>query len=401
MNVMITGMGAVSAFGVGVEQLWAAARAGRTGCGPIQFEREVPHQISIAAQLQGFVASSCLTEAQCAVYDRFTAFAVLAAADAAAQARLIRDELRGIRAAVIIGTGVGGAGSFDDGCHQLYAERRTRLNPMTIPRVMANAAACHVSIQLGAQGATFAVCSACASATQAIGIGMQMVRAGAVDVAIVGGSEAPITPAVMRGWESMRVLAPEASRPFSRGRNGMVLGEGAAVFVLESEARARSRGVTALARLAGYGTSSDAGDLLRPDASGAAAAMRLALADGGIDSERVDYVNAHGTGTVLNDVTETVALKHVLGDRARRVPVSSTKPVHGHALGASGALELAVTVRAIQDRFVPPTINWVERDPACDLDVVPNEGREWGIGYALSNSFAFGGINASLLVARV
>jgi nodulation protein E len=305
------------------------------------------------------------------------------------------------RAAVIIGTGVGGAGSFDDGCHRLYAEQRARLNPMTIPRVMANAAACHVGIQLGAHGATFAVCSACASATQAIGIGMQMVRSGAVDVAIVGGSEAPITPAVMRGWESMRVLAPEASRPFSQGRNGMVIGEGAAVFVLESERRARSRGVAALARLAGYGTTSDAADLLRPDASGAAAAMRCALADAGIDSDRVDYVNAHGTGTVLNDVTETVALKHVLGDRARRVPVSSTKPLHGHALGASGALELAVTVCAIQDRFVPPTLNWIERDPACDLDVVPNVGREWAIGHALSNSFAFGGINASLVIGSV
>ena len=401
MNVMITGMGAVSAFGVGVGRLWVAARGGVTGCVPIKYEREVPHQISIAAQLHGFESAAYFSEAQCEVYDRFTAFAVIAAGDAVSQAGLRRDELRDLRTAVVIGTGVGGVGSFDDGCYRLYAEQRARLNPMTIPRVMANAAACHVSIQLGAHGPTFAVCSACASATQAIGIGVQMIRSGAVDVAIVGGSEAPITPAVMRGWESMRVLAPQASRPFSQGRNGMVIGEGAAVFVLESEERVRARGGTPLARLAGYGTSSDAGDLLRPDASGAAAAMRLALADAGVAADAVDYVNAHGTGTVLNDVTETMAIKRVLGDRAQHVPISSTKPVHGHALGASGALELAVTVCAMRESFVPPTINWLDRDPACDLDVVPNQGRPASIRHALSNSFAFGGINATLLVARV
>ena len=400
MNVMITGMGAVSALGVGPDRLWAAARSGQSGCGPIDYIREVPHQIGIAAQFRGFDAASYFTEAQCAIYDRFTAFAVMAAGAAIEQSRLSRDELQVIRTAVIIGTGVGGVESFDDGCHKLYAEKRSRLNPMTIPRVMANAAACHVSIQLGAHGPTFAVCSACASATQAIGIGMHMVRSGAADVAIVGGSEAPITPAVMRGWEAMRVLAPEASRPFSAGRNGMVIGEGAAVFVLESEGRALARGVPALARLAGYGTSSDAGDLLRPDAGGAAAAMQLALADAGVGPECVDYVNAHGTGTVLNDVTETVALKTVLGARAKRVPVSSTKPVHGHALGASGALELAVTVCAIRDGFVPRrSTGWITIRHAIWTSSRIS-GRHSPIDYALSNSFAFGGINASLLVAR-
>jgi nodulation protein E len=398
---MITGIGVVSAFGVGTRRLWDAAREGRSGCVPIRYEREVPHQISIAAQFQGFEPTAYLNDAQCAAYDRFSAFAVLAADEAVRQAGLVRDELQVARTAVIIGTGVGGAGSFDDGCHQLYALQRSRLSPLTIPRVMANAAACHVSMQLGARGPTFAVCSACASATQAIGMGLELVRSGAMDVAIVGGSEAPITPAVMRGWESMRVLAPQACRPFSHGRNGMVIGEGAGVFVLESEERARARGVEPLARLAGYGTSSDASDLLRPDANGAAAAMRLALADAGVTSDVVDYVNAHGTGTVLNDVTETIAIKQVMADRAQRVAVSSTKPVHGHALGASGALELAITVCAVRERFVPPTINWLDRDPACDLDVIPNEGRACDVGYALSNSFAFGGINASLLIARL
>jgi nodulation protein E len=400
MNVMITGMGAVSAFGPGLAPLWDAARAGRSACAPIAYEREVPHQISIAAQYQEFVPASFLSESQCAVYDRFTAFAVLAAAEAVAQAQLMPDRVRGPRTAVIIGTGVGGVGSLDDGCYQLYAQARARLNPMTIPRVMANAAACHVSMQHGTRGPTFAVSSACASGAQAIGIGADLVRAGVVDIAIVGGSEAPLTPAVMRGWETMRVLAPQACRPFSHGRNGMVLGEGAAVFVLESEAQVRERGVEPLARLAGYGTSSDAGDLLRPDANGAAAAMRLALANAGVSRNAIDYVNAHGTGTVLNDMTETVAIKNVFGQRARSMPVTSTKPVHGHALGAAGALELAVTISALREGFVPPTLNWLDADPACDLDVVPNAGRACEIGYALSNSFAFGGINACLLVGR-
>lgn len=391
-------MGAVSALGLGVEALWWAAREGRSGCGPIVYEREVPHQISIAAQLHGFAPEAHFTEAQCAVYDRFSAFAVLAALEAVRAAGLAPGEASGPRTAVIIGTGVGGVASFDAGCHQLYAAGRNRVNPMTIPRVMANAAASHAGMQLGARGPTFAVCSACASGAQAIGIGFEMVRAGVVDVAVVGGSEAPITPAVMRGWEAMRVLAPQACRPFSHGRNGMVIGEGAGVLVLESAEHLRARGGVALAELAGYGTSGDAGDLLRPDAAGAAAAMRAALGSGGVSADDIDYVNAHGTGTVLNDITETGAIRDVLGARASRVPVSSTKPVHGHALGASGALELIVTVCALREGFVPPTLNWLDHDPACDLDVVPNTGRPHTLRHALSNSFAFGGINASLLV---
>lgn len=398
MRVAIAGMGAVSALGLGVAPLWRAARAGQSGCSPISFEREVPHQISVAAQLHGFSATEHFEEAQCAAYDRFTSFAVLSAMEAVRQSELSSTAIRGPRTAVIVGTGVGGAGSFDDGCHQLYTQPRSRLNPMTIPRVMANAAASHVSMQFGARGPTFAVSSACASATQAIGIAFELVRAGIVDIAIAGGSEAPITPAVMRGWECMRVLAPQACRPFSRGRNGMMLGEGAAMFVLESAEHLRARGANALAYLAGYGTSSDAGDLLRPDVEGAAEAIRLALQSADVPPEAIGYINAHGTGTAINDSTETAAIRKVFGAHADRVAVSSTKPIHGHALGAAGALELAVSVCALREGFAPPTINWLEADPACDLDVVPNVGRACGIGYALSNSFAFGGINACLVI---
>lgn len=400
MQVAITGMGAVSALGLGVEPLWRAAREGRSGCAPIEFEREVPHQISVAAQLHGFSAAEHFDESRCAVYDRFTAFAVLSAQEAVRRSELDERALRGPRTAVIVGTGVGGAGSFDDGCHQLYVEARTRLNPLTIPRVMASAAASHVSMRFGARGPTFAVSSACASATQAIGIAFELVRAGVVDIALAGGSEAPITPAVMRGWESMRVLTPQVCRPFSRGRNGMMLGEGAAMFVLESAEHLRARGAHALARLAGYGTSTDAGDLLRPNADGAAEAMRLALRSAEVSPEAIGYINAHGTGTAINDSTETAAIRAVFQSRAERIPVSSTKPIHGHALGAAGALEFAVTVSALREGFAPPTINWLEADPACDLDVVPNVGRASDIPYALSNSFAFGGINACLLIAR-
>jgi nodulation protein E len=269
---------------------------------------------------------------------------------------------------------------------------------MTVPRSMPSAAASHVGMRHGAQGPTFAISSACSSGAQAIGVGFDLIRAGVVDRAIVGGSEACITPGSMRAWESMRVLSPDGSRPFSKGRNGMVLGEGAGVVVLEAADIAQARGATILARLLGYGTSSDARDLLRPDPDGSSASMRNALESAGLKPEDIDYVNAHGTGTVLNDAAEAEALRKAFGAHADRLAVSSTKPIHGHALGASGALEIVVTVMALRAQCVPPTANFVEADPNCPLDVVPHEARRMPIRAAMSNSFAFGGINAALVV---
>lgn len=399
-RVSVTGMGCTSALGIGVEPFWAAVKAGHSGVRQTKLPHWHNHQVKISAQVDREKLAARINDTGHADSDPFVQFAILAAAEAVGQAGLTRNDLAGPRTAVIVGTGVGGIGKLDDGCYAFYAEKRNRIDPLTVPRVMANAAASHISMAYGTTGPTFAVSSACSSASQAIGIGLQLIRAGAVDRAIVGGSEACISPACTRAWEFLRVLTPDACRPFSRGRNGMVLGEGAGIIVLENAEAARARGARPLADLLGYGTSSDAGDLLRPDPKGAAAAMRLALADAALKAEDVDYINAHGTGTVLNDATETEAVRQTFGPSADRLCITSTKPVHGHALGAAGGLELIAAIMAVRDGFVPPTINFAERDPACDLDVVPNVGRARAIEMAMSNSFAFGGINAALVVGR-
>jgi nodulation protein E len=255
-------------------------------------------------------------------------------------------------------------------------------------------------MQFALRGPAFAVTSACASGAHAVGMAFQMVRAGAIDCAVTGGVDACITHATLRGWEALRVLAPDLCRPFSRDRKGLVLGEGAAMFVLESEEAVSARGVTPIAEVLGYGTTSDAADIVRPDPEGAAGAIALALEDAGLEPGAVDYVNAHGTGTLANDAAESAALKLAFGDRLAALPVSSTKPVHGHGLGAAGAIELVVTLFALRDDIVPPTINFATADPRCALDCVPNEARKHPIRVAMSNSFAFGGINAVLILGE-
>jgi nodulation protein E len=276
-----------------------------------------------------------------------------------------------------------------------------RPDPLTISRLIPSSCPSMLSIRYGSTGPCFAVASACSSATQAIGIGAHLIRSGLADRAIVGGTEDCITNSAMLAWEALRVLTPDACRPFSKGRNGMVLGAGAAVFILEEAGFASARGAGALVEIAGYGTSADAKDPVRPDVAGAAACMRNALADAAAEPEEIDYVNAHGTGTTANDATEAAALGLIFGGRLANLPVSSTKPIHGHALGAGGALELVVTIGAIRENVAPPTINWREADAKCPVDAVPNEARPMKIATALTNSFAFGGINASLVVRRV
>jgi nodulation protein E len=265
---------------------------------------------------------------------------------------------------------------------------------------MSNAGASAISMEFGLTGPAFSIASACASANHAIAIAQQLVRSGAADVAITGGAEATITLGTLRGWEAMRIMAPDTCRPFSAGRRGMVLGEGAGIFVLEPLERALARGAPILAELAGTGMSSDASDITLPTVEGPASAMRLALADAGLAPEAIDYINAHGTGTLANDATETKAIRAVFGAHAGKLAVSSTKAMHGHALGAAGGLELAATLLAMQHGVVPPTINYTGADPACDLDVVPNEARPRVIDAALSNSFAFGGLNAVIALRR-
>ncbi|WP_413993544.1 beta-ketoacyl-[acyl-carrier-protein] synthase family protein [Labrys okinawensis] len=392
-------MGAATAAGLGVAALWEAAREGRSAIGPLDVPRPLKHNIRIAGQLRGFNPADHIDADVLPFCDRFTQLAIVAGDEALAQAGLARGEKLGPRAATIIGTGIGGGDTIEAGMHNAYVAGQ-RLDPWSVPRLMPNAAASQLSARYGARGPSFAVASACASGTQAVGLGAHFIRAGVVDRAVVGGAEACITASGMKGWEALRVLSPDACRPFSKDRNGMVLGEGAGVFVLESEEAMHARGATPLAELCGYGTSSDAGDIVRPDAEGAATAMRDALADAGLRVEAIDYVNAHGTGTLANDATEAAALKLVFGDRLPGLAVSSTKPVHGHGLGAGGAIELAVTVMALREGVAPPTINWTTPDPKCDLDCVPGQKRAVTMRHAMSNSFAFGGINAVLIIGQ-
>ncbi len=396
-RVFITGTGAISAHGAGKSALWNAAREGTSGAMPIEFERGM-NAVRIAGRYNDYDPLAHFSAEEVSRLDRFSQFAIIAAFEAMDEAGIDRTEPLGPRTAVIVGTGIGGSTSFEDGCYDFFARDKRRVNPLTVPRVMANAAACQIGMRTGATGPSFAVSSACSSANQAIGVAALMVKSGAVDRAITGGSETMITSAVVRAWESMRVLTPNANRPFSRGRNGMLLGEGAGIIILENEASMTARGATPQAELLGYGTTSDAADLLRPDAASAARAMKMAIAEAGIDPDNIDYVNAHGTGTVLNDITETEALGQVFGERSSTLPVSSTKPIHGHCLGASPALELIIALHAMRESWLPPTINWLEADPKCPLDVVANAGRAAEIRFAMSNSFAFGGINAVVVI---
>jgi nodulation protein E len=397
-DVVVTGLGAVTAAGMGAEALWAAAVGGVSGNKPLTFTRNYSHSIRHAAQAPDIDVTAYLPDRKAAYFDRTTTLGIVAAMEAVKDAGLDDVGPLGNRTAVIVGTGVGSLGTIEEGAYNLLEGRRP--DPLSVPRAMTSAAASHIGMIYGCTGPSFVISSACASSAQALGIAMQMLRAGMCDRAIVAGCESIITSGGMKGWEAMRVLSPDFCRPFSKGRNGLLLGEGGAVLVLETAEGAERRGARIRARLLGYGTTSDAKDMLRPDTDGATEAMAIALADAGVDAGTIDYVNAHGTATLLNDTTESEALGRIFGNRVGAVPVSSTKPIHGHTLGAAGAIEAIVTIRAMEEGRVPPTINFLAPDPNCPVDCVPNESRTQPIGMALSNSFAFGGINAALVFGR-
>jgi nodulation protein E len=396
-RVVVTGIGAVSAAGVGAKRLWTAARDGRSCVSPPKFPYPYKGRIKIAAQVQDFDAVALLEKSVLPFCDPVSQYLLVAADEAMAQAGYGRDTRLGIRAATIIGTGIGGITTIEEGIH-LSLIGNGRPNPLTVPKLIPSACPANLSMRYGSQGPSFAVASACSSATQAIGIGMQLIRSGAVDIALVGGTEDCITNNAMYAWEALRVMTPDFCRPFSKGRNGMILGAGAGVIVLESEDHAKARGAVSLGELAGYGTSTDAKDPVAPDVNGAARAMRSALEDAEATSDDIDYVNAHGTATIVNDSTESAAIHLVFGERGPHVPISSTKPVHGHGLGAAGALELIVTLGALREQIAPPTINFKEPDEKCVVDAIPNVARKMPMKLAMSNSFAFGGINAVLVV---
>lgn len=398
-RVVITGIGAVSAIGVGANALWQACVTGESGVRECIFP-DIPEQkVRFSAPIAKSVVEKIYHPREARFQDRIAQMARAAANEAVAQAGLGDGDF-GPRCGVVIGSGVGGAQTLDTNYLNFVKDPTSRMDPMAIPKIMTNAAASWVAMEFGANGPTFSVSTACSSAGQSIGLAMQLVRSGAVDRCLAGGAEACLVSGSFRAWELMRVMTPSLCRPFSQDRNGMVLGEGAGVLVLETYESAVSRGAEILAELAGYGTTCDAGDLLRPDPSGSAAAMDMALADAGLCAKDIGYVNAHGTGTIANDVAETEALRRVFGPDLKNLAVSSTKPVHGHTLGAAGALELIVALQALRQQTAPPTINFTRQDPQINLDPVANTARPIATSAVLSNSFAFGGINACLILAK-
>jgi nodulation protein E len=396
-RVVISGMGAVSAAGVGAGTLWTAARDGASQIRSLVTPHPYDGRVKLAAQVPDFDPAAHIDEKFLPFCDPFTQFALVSADEAVVQAGLGRDDLAGPRTAVIIGSGIGGMTTIDNGLHRYYTQS-IRPDMLSVPRLIPSAAPTTIGMRYACNGPTFSMGSACSSASQAVGLGVQMIRFGLVDRAIVGGAEACVINGTLRAWEGLRVLTPDKCRPFSKGRNGMNLGEGAAVFVLETLDAAQARGHAPLCEVAGYGTTSDAKDFVRPDLDGVTNSMLAALADAGLSADAVDYVNAHGTATHANDITEAAAIVRVFGARSARLPVSSTKPVHGHALGASSGLELVVTIAALREEIAPPTINFLEFDPRCPIDAVPNEARRVPMRVAMTNSFAFGGINAVLIV---
>jgi nodulation protein E len=399
-RVVVTGLGVVSPIGCSRETFWNGLVEGRTGVKPIAHIPTGRLDIKIAAYASDFDAESFIDPRRLSQMDRFAQMAIFSARSAVVDSGV---DLRGELAqttAIIVGTGMGGATTLDNSYQRLYGENASRVHPLTVPRLMVNAGASHVAMDLEVTGPTFAVASACSSGTHAVGLAFQMVRGGMVPLALAGGAEACLTVGGLKAWEALRVLSPEACRPFSKNRSGLVLGEGAAMLVLEERERAVARGAAIYAEILGFGMGADAGDLTSPSVEGMARTMRQALADAGCNVDDIDYINAHGTGTLINDASETRAIRDVFGAHADRLAISSNKAVLGHGLGAAGALEAVATALTLQRQILPPTAGYQIPDPQCDLDVVPNVARSQTVRVALSNSFAFGGLNAVLAFGR-
>ncbi|MCA8908910.1 MAG: beta-ketoacyl-[acyl-carrier-protein] synthase family protein, partial [Rhodospirillaceae bacterium] len=397
-RVAITGLGCVTACGNSVAEAWPAVSEGRSGIREITGIAE-PLKIKIGAQVRGFRPEDHFDPRVLPAYDPFSQYALVAAREAVADSGINpADADLDERMAVIIGTGMGGSATIDALARRIYGEGATRAHPNTVPRLMPSAASSNITMEFGIRGPAFAVTSACASSTHAVGEAYWMVRSGRATAAITGGSEAGFVYGFLPPWWALRVMDAVSCRPFSKDRQGFVLGEGAAVLVLEDLERAQARGARIYAEILGYGLSSDAQSLLEPSAEGAARAMRGAIREAGVGLEEIGYINAHGTGTQANDVNETRAIRQVFGPLADGLGVSSTKAVHGHALGGTGAIECLITAKAVAEQMMPPTANYTEPDPDCDLDYVIEGARPKSFRAAVTNSFAFGGLNAVLVL---
>lgn len=400
-RVAVTGLGIISPLGHNLAENWESLRAGRSAIGPIESVDCSTLRFQNGAEVRDFDPLAHFEGGKDAQIDRFAQFAVVAAREA------MRDSGAGLtpalreQSAVICGSSAGGQLAIEMGYQDLYLKGRGRVHPLTIPRTMSNAGASHIAMDLGFSGPTYTVTTACSSANHAIGQAFHMVRRGEADLAVTGGSEANFAFGFLKAWEAMRVISPDTCRPFSKDRRGMILGEGGAILILEPLEAAKARGAKIYAEICGFAMTSDAHHLTQPTVEGPSRAMRGALRDAGMPPEEVGYINAHGTGTPGNDPVETRAIRAVFGAHADKLAVSSTKSMHGHALGAAGALEAVATILALHHGVLPPTANYNERDPECDLDYIPNQARPMQVEAALSNSFAFGGLNAVLAFRAV
>ena len=400
-RVVITGAGTINALAHDVAGTYAAFREGRCGITTLDIRDRDRLSIQIGGQVHDWNPDTYFNRQQIVLYDKFTQFTLLAARQAISQSGLNFDGLLGFEAGVVLGTAAGGVNTWDDNYRTVYEEGKNRVHPFVVPKLMNSAAASHISMEFNLRGPTFTVSTACASSNHAMGLAFQMVRSGASRAMITGGSESMLCFGGIKAWEGLRVMSKDACRPFSLTRNGMVQGEGAAVFVFEEYEHAKVRGAQILAEVAGFAMSSDASDIVMPSKQGAARAIAGALRDARMDASDVGYINAHGTGTAANDKTESAAVADVFGPHADRLMISSTKSMHGHLIGGTGAVELLACIMALQDGVIAPTIGYEEPDPECALDVVPNVARDAKVDCVLSNAFAFGGLNAVLALRRV
>lgn len=407
-RVVITGLGAISSIGLSVEETWNGLLAGKSGAAPITHFDCSDHKTTFAAEVKDFDADELFGRREARRMDRYSQFSLATALQAVQDAKLeITDENRD-RIGVLIGTGIGGIGTLLEQAELMRQRDASRVSPFLIPMMLADTAPGVIAINLGVRGPNMSVVTACATGSNALGEAAEIIRRGSADVMIAGGGEAAITKLTMAGMNSMGALSTrnadptKASRPFDADRDGFLMGEGAGVVILESLEHAQARGAHILAELSGYGTSDDAYHISAPaeDGAGAALCMQLALENAGLTVADIDYINAHGTSTHLNDKGETAAIKTVFGRRAYQIPISSTKSMTGHLLGASGALEALICTKIVNEGIIPPTINYETPDPECDLDYVPNQAREAQVKHALSNSFGFGGHNATLIISR-
>jgi nodulation protein E len=392
-RIVVTGIGGLCGLGNDAPSIWHAMREGRPAIGQLSGETLTDIKVKIGCEIKT-LPDHGIERKRTVSMDRFSLLAVIAAREALAQSGLQVDEKNTYRIGATVGVGVFGAETADENYRKLLVEQKPRADIFCVPKIMPGAAAGQVSMVLGLRGPTFGVTSACSSSNHAFASAMDQLLLGRADVMLAGGTDAPLSWGVLKGWEALRIMASDTCRPFSADRQGVVMGEGAGMAVFETYEHAKARGATILAELAGVGLSADASDIVAPTVEGPAAAMRACLADAGLNPEDVDYLNAHGTGTKANDQIETVAIKQVFGEHAAKLSVSSTKSMHAHCLGASGAIEMIACVMAIREGVIPPTANYREPDPDCDLDVTPNVARERKVRAAVSNGFAFGGTNA-------